>query len=186
MNCEIPEVAPYAECISVGNKFMRLCWGVFSLLFFRPFAGPLFRQYRLWVLRLWGAEIGACCAVSASARIYQPWKLHLKAYVAIGERVRLYNCADIYAGSKCVISQYAYLCTASHDISSKSNRLISAPIHIGSFAWVASDAFVGMGVTIGEGAVVGARACVFKDVDPWTVVGGNPAMFIKKRELKNG
>ena len=60
-----------------------------------------------------------------------------------------------------------------------------APITIGDRAWVAADAFVGMGVTIGEGAVVGARAAVFKDVEPWTVVGGNPAKFIKKRVMKD-
>ena len=51
-------------------------------------------------------------------------------------------------------------------------------------AWVAADAFVCMGITIGEGAVVGARAAVFKNVEPWTVVGGNPAKVIKKREIK--
>jgi putative colanic acid biosynthesis acetyltransferase WcaF len=51
--------------------------------------------------------------------------------------------------------------------------------------WVASDAFIGMGVTLGQGAVVGARAAVFKNVEPWTVVGGNPARLIKKREIKD-
>jgi putative colanic acid biosynthesis acetyltransferase WcaF len=58
------------------------------------------------------------------------------------------------------------------------------PIVVADKAWVAADAFIGMGVTIGEGAVVGARAAVFKDVEPWTVVGGNPAQFIKKRVIK--
>ena len=62
--------------------------------------------------------------------------------------------------------------------------MYTRPITISKFAWVAAEAFVGPGVTIGEGAVVGARAAVFKDVDPWTVVGGNPAKFIKKREIK--
>jgi putative colanic acid biosynthesis acetyltransferase WcaF len=61
--------------------------------------------------------------------------------------------------------------------------LISAPITIEEQAWVAADAFVGMGVTIGKGAVVGARASVYADVEPYTVVGGNPAKFIKKREI---
>ena len=83
-----------------------------------------------------------------------------------------------------VVSQGAYLCAASHDITNPLNPLITAPIHIGSFAWIAAEAFVNMGITIGEGAVVGARAAVFKDVDPWTVVGGNPAKFIKKRIIK--
>ena len=80
-----------------------------------------------------------------------------------------------------VVSQGANLCTASHDISDSQMALITKPIIIENRAWVASDAFVGMGVTIGEGAVVGARAAVFKDVEAWTVVGGNPARFLKKR-----
>jgi len=64
-------------------------------------------------------------------------------------------------------------------------ELTYAPIVIGDNAWVASRAFVGPGVTVGEGAVVAACAVVTKDIEPWTVVGGNPAKFIKKRELKS-
>ena len=44
---------------------------------------------------------------------------------------------------------------------------------------------IDLGGSIGEGAVVGARAAVFKDVEPWTVVGGNPAKFIKNRVIKD-
>jgi putative colanic acid biosynthesis acetyltransferase WcaF len=82
-----------------------------------------------------------------------------------------------------IISQRVYLCTASHDINNSDFHLVTQPITICSRAWVAADAFVGMGVIIGEGAVVGARASVFKNVDSWTVVGGNPAKVIKKREM---
>lgn len=89
----------------------------------------------------------------------------------------------IRIGDDCVVSQGAFLCTASHDTSSVLLPLISAPITMEDKSWVAADAFVGKGVTIGEGAVVGARACVFKNVDPWTIVGGNPAKVIKERKL---
>ena len=51
-----------------------------------------------------------------------------------------------------------------------------APIDIGAQAWVAADVFVGPGVTVGEGAVIGARSTVVRDVDPWTVVAGSPAV----------
>jgi putative colanic acid biosynthesis acetyltransferase WcaF len=88
-------------------------------------------------------------------------------------------------GNQVTISQRTYLCTASHDISLASHPQIEKPIVIENRAWVAAEAFVGPGVTIGEGAVVGARGCVFKDVEPWTVVGGNPARFIKKRTIKD-
>ena len=83
-----------------------------------------------------------------------------------------------------MISQDTTLCSASHDISDEMFQLVVKPIVIKDYAWVAAEAFVGMGVTIGEGAVVGARAAVFKDVEPWTVVGGNPAKYIKKRIIK--
>ena len=90
----------------------------------------------------------------------------------------------ISIGANTTVSQGAFLCTASHDITDPLNTLITAPIVIEDQAWIGAKAFVGMGVTIGEGAVVGARAAVFKDVEPWTVVGGNPARFIKKRTIK--
>ena len=63
--------------------------------------------------------------------------------------------------------------------------LITKPIMIMDNIWIASGAMILPGVTIGEGAVVTAGSVVVKDVEPWTVVGGNPAKMIKKRELKN-
>ena len=82
------------------------------------------------------------------------------------------------------MSQYTWLCAASHDHRRASLPLVKAPITIGASAWIAADVFVGPGVVVGEGAVVAARACVVKDVEPWTVVGGNPARFLKKREIR--
>ena len=175
---------PYKDRLSRKNKVARFAWAIFRRLFFVPAAGPWLRKYRIFLLRLWGAKIGKGCAVSNKCRIYQPWKLRVGDFVAMGEYAEIYNCADIIVDDGTVISQRAYLCTASHDISSADNHLVISPIRLEKFSWVAADAFVGMGVTIGEGAVVGARAAVFKDVEPWTVVGGNPAKFIKKREIK--
>ena len=95
-------------------------------------------------------------------------------------------CVDkVYIGPHATISQFTHLCTASHDIHCPHMRLITAPIRIEASAWVCADAFVGPGVRIGDGAVVAARAVAVKDVEPWTVVGGNPAKFIKRRELRN-
>jgi len=98
--------------------------------------------------------------------------------------VDCYSVAPIRIGAHAVVSQYSYLCSASHDYELPDFPLVTGPIVVAEGAWVAADAFVGMGVTIGAGAVVGARASVFKDVEPWTVVGGNPARFIKKRVMR--
>ena len=178
------KVEPYKECLPLSNKLRRLWWGIVCALFYRPFGGPLFRQWRVCVLRAFGAEIGTKCAISASAAIWAPWNLVVGNVVAIGPRVKVYNPGKILIRDKVTVSQDATLCTASHDFTLPANPLVTAPIRIDSFAWVAAEAFVGMGVTVGEGAVVGARAAVFKDVEPWTVVGGNPAKFIKKRIIE--
>jgi putative colanic acid biosynthesis acetyltransferase WcaF len=105
-------------------------------------------------------------------------------FVCIGPNVEIYNKASVTIGNNVVISQDSYLCTASHDISSPTMMLITKPIVIGDNVWIGAKANILPGVTIGEGAVVGACAVVAKDVPAWSVVIGNPAKVIKKRNLK--
>ncbi len=56
----------------------------------------------------------------------------------------------------------------------------SKPIIIRDNVWIGFDSIILSGVTVGEGAIVGARSVVRSDVEPWTVVAGNPAVVIKK------
>lgn len=95
-----------------------------------------------------------------------------------------YSVDEIVVADQATISQGVRLCTASHDISSRTMELSTAPIRIAENSWVSGWSIILPGVTIGEGAVVAAGAVVTKDVEPWTVVGGNPAKFIKKRVLR--
>ncbi|MBR3652694.1 MAG: putative colanic acid biosynthesis acetyltransferase [Bacteroidales bacterium] len=175
----------YKDSLTWWNKLSRALWNIFRVLFFRPFGGPLFQKWRVFVLKLWGAKIGVNCAINQSAIIWAPWNLVCGQQTAIGAKAQIYNVDKIIIGDKVTISQGVFVCTASHDIRSINKPLITKPISIESFSWVCADAFIRMGVTIGEGSVVGARAAVFKDVEPWTVVGGNPAVFIKKRVIKD-
>jgi len=103
--------------------------------------------------------------------------------VAIDEGCDIYAVDKIRIGDRTTISRGTFLCCAGHDVTSPTMELTYAPITIGSDAWVAARAIIMPGVTIGDGAVVAAGAVVTKDVPPWTVVGGNPAKVIKKREL---
>ena len=116
-----------------------------------------------------------------SARIWAPWNLRMEEGSCLSHFVDCYCVAEITLGKGAAVSQYAYLCTASHDHTKASMPLVAGPIAIGDYAWVAARAYIGPGVRVGEGAVVGACAAVFRDVEPWTIVGGNPARFLKKR-----
>lgn len=165
------------------HHLRRVCWCVFNATIFRCFPGTPLRFVRNLFLKAFGAKIPWRSCVYSSCKIWAPWNLEVGHFSCVGPNTELYNKAPIVIKDNCVVSQGAYLCTASHDISDSAHPLITAPIVMEDKSWVAADAFVGMGVTIGEGAVVGARACVFKNVEAWSVVGGNPAKFIKRREI---
>jgi putative colanic acid biosynthesis acetyltransferase WcaF len=93
----------------------------------------------------------------------------------LADDVDCYCVAPIRLGAHATVSQYSYLCSASHDYRADMG-LVIAPIVIEAEAWVAADVFVGPGVTIGMGAVVGARSTVMGDVEPWSVVAGSPPL----------
>lgn len=166
------------------HRTKRILWALFNATLFRWAIGRIGWPLRRFLLKSFGALIDKDAYVYSSSSIFAPWNLIL-ARACIGPNTNIYNKDLVQIGNDSVISQDTTLCSASHDIQSTMLPLQTKPIIIKDFVWIASEAFVGMGVTIGEGAVVGARAAVFKDVEPWTVVGGNPAKFIKKRFLKN-
>ena len=135
------------------------------------------------MLRAFGARIGKGVRIHGGARVWQPWRLAIGENSWIDGGVLLYCVDDIKIGANTVISEGAFICTASHDIGSEIFNLETSPIEIGDAAWVCSRTIVLPGVKIGEGAVVAAGSVVTKDVQPWTVVAGNPAKGIGKREI---
>ena len=141
--------------------------------------------WRRFLLRVFGAKIGKGANILPSCKVWAPWNLSIGNFSCLSEDVDCYSVDKITIGDQVVVSQGAFLCCASHDISSPIMELIHKPIVIGNNAWVAAKVYVAPGVNIGEGAVVGACSVVFKDVSAWSVVAGNPAKFIKKRELSN-
>ena len=173
----------YRSPLGWRNKVGRSLWGVVWLLFFRPSPRPLF-AWRRWLLRLFGARVGRGVCVHPSARVWAPWNLEMGEHSCLGPDVDCYCVDRVRIGSHATVSQYSHLCTAGHDISDLHMRLTTAPIWIGEGAWVCAGAFVGPGVRLGDGAVAAARAVVVKDVEPFTVVGGNPAKFLRERRLR--
>lgn len=163
------------------NRTLRVLWGVVWLTLYRPSPRPLHAWRRL-LLRLFGARIAADARPYPRAKIWAPWNLEMQPHSCIANDVDCYSVARVSLGRHATVSQYSYICSASHDFRDPSMPLVSAPIVIGAQAWVAADAFIGPGVTVGEGAVVGARSTVMADVAPWTVVAGSPAKPCGNRE----
>ena len=173
--------------VTLSNKIKRVFWNIIAFFLFRPFATKLFRLWRLCVLKLFGAKIEWDAEVYSSAKIWAPWKLKMGHRACLGPNTICYNQDWVVLEDDVVISQYSYLCTASHEIdqlNTANNYLITAPIWIKEKAWIGTKAFVNLGISIGKAAIVGATASVYKNVEDYDIVGGNPAKFIKKRIIK--
>ena len=179
-----------ARQFSLRNKIGRTVWTVVWLLLFRP-TPRILHSWRCMLLRLFGAKIGTPAYVYPSARIWAPWNLVLGDHATLGERVDCYCVDKIEIGEYSTVSQYSFLCTASHDyldpiiMDNPCMPLVTAPISIGKRVWITADVFVAPGVHIKDGAVVIARSSVFSDVPEWTVVGGNPAVERGPRVLRS-
>ncbi len=177
------DVSMYRNRHSWRNKLGRAAWNLVWLLFFRP-TPRIMSRWRILLLRLFGARIGRGCHVYSSCRVWAPWNLTMGDYACLGHDVDCYTVDRVEIEAHATVSQYSFLCTASHDIASPNMELVTAPITIGSQAWIAAGAFIGPGVHVGVGAVVAARAVVVRNVGAWNVVGGNPARVIKSRVLR--
>lgn len=174
---------PYVNNLGRKHQIVRLLWSVVWGVGAQWLPRSMGSGWKRLLLRAFGAKIAPTAVVYSSAKVYYPANLMMDDYSCLASDVDCYNVAPVRVGRFATVSQYAFICTASHDISSPNHELIVAPVVIADNSWVGAGAFIGMGITIGEGAVVGARAAVFKDVAPWTVVGGNPAKFIKDRVI---
>ncbi len=181
MNGEHPDfdrraISPYTMREKVG----RVLWNYIGQ--------PLFRcTFHNWyglrnaMLRVFGAKIGRPVRIRPSVRIEQPWNLSIGANSSIGDRAVVYCLGKVTIGDHVSVSQQAHLCAGTHDYSRPDLPLIRPSITIEDHAWIAADAFVGPGITVGEGAILGARGCAFKDLESWTIYGGNPAKAISPR-----
>jgi len=168
---------------SLGNRLARVVWGLAWLVLAR-FTPPPLHRWRAFVLRCFGAKIAKGARIHASVSIWLPANLEVGENALVGPGALLYNQGRITIGAKAVVSQRAHICASSHDVRDPHFQLVLRPVVIGEQCWVAAEAFVGPGVTMGDRSVLGARGALFRDAVADGVYGGNPAVFLKMRDLR--
>lgn len=156
-------------------------WQIVQATLFACSPQPLY-GWRRFLLRCFGARIGRSVLIRPTARITYPWKVTIGDRSWIGDHAELYSLGDIRIGADSVISQRSYLCAATHDHRKPDFAMIAKPITIGDQVWIATDVFVAPGVTIADGAVVGARSSVFKNVGTCEIAFGSPAVTTGRRD----
>ena len=177
-----PNPAPSPH--SVKNRILRVIWGMVQGSIFRFSPRPC-HGWRNFILRLFGADVHKSARVYPRAKIWAPWNLTMGERATIADDVDCYCVERITLEERVVISQYSYLCGATHDFELRNRPLIPMPITIGEGTWIAADVFVSPGVTIGKETVVGARSSVFSDLPEWKVCVGSPAKPIRDRVMKD-
>lgn len=169
-----------------GNlKIKNLIWVCINKTLFRftPSKGTIFRKFRVLLCRMFGAKISYSASIHPSASLEYPWNITIGDFSSVGEKAWIYAIGSISIGEYSNIGKEVYLITGSHDIQSNTFSLVTKEITIGNGCWIATRAMILPGISIGDYSVVGAGGIVTKSVSSHLVVGGNPAIVIKKRVI---
>lgn len=173
---------PYLRpAFSTKNKLGRLAWNITWLLLYRPSPRPM-HAWRSFLLRAFGAKMGPNCHFYPGSKVWAPWNLICAEQVAAGDGAEIYNPAPMHFGSHAILSQGCYVCGATHDFDDPAFPLLAYSMQIGAYAWICARACVAPGVQVGEGAVLGLASVASRDLEPWGVYAGAPAVKVKTRK----
>jgi putative colanic acid biosynthesis acetyltransferase WcaF len=162
-----------------ASPLKEALWVLCKVLFFQN-AFPWPSALRVFLLRFFGARVGSHVVIRAGVNISFPWRLTMGDYVWIGEEVSILSLAPVTLGSHVCISQRAFLCTGSHDSRRETFDLQVRPIVVENEVWIAAQAFIGPGTTIGRGSIVSAGTVLMKSIPPDSLAKGNPAQVSAK------
>src|SRR5690554_3353752 len=165
---------------SLINRIGRVVWNITYTLFFRFSPIPI-HGWRSFLLRMFGAKVGKGVHIYPKVKIWAPWNLELLDQCGVANGAILYSQGRIQIGSRTTISQNTHLCAGTHDYTQPGFPTITKPITIGDHVWIAAEAFIHPGVSIGDECVIGARSVVTKDMPEWMVCSGHPCEPLKNR-----
>ncbi|MBN2891134.1 MAG: WcaF family extracellular polysaccharide biosynthesis acetyltransferase [Bacteroidales bacterium] len=164
------------------NIVVRGLWYITNAVFF---ISPLFpfSGIKKIMLRLYGARIGKGVVIKPSVNIKYPWRLKIGDYSWIGEKVWIDNLADVEIGDNVSISQGAILLCGNHNFKKSTFDLMIGKIIIEDGVWIGAKTVVTGDVTCFSHSILTAGSVASKNLDSYCIYKGNPAVFIKKREV---
>lgn len=167
---------------STKDKVRRILWSWVQGTLFRCSPRNAYR-WRAMLLRQFGAKLDGDVRIRPTVEVEIPWNLTIGTNTSVGDHAILYCLGPVTIGRFCTISQYAHLCAGTHATNDRAMELLRPPIRLGDDVWIAADAFVGPGVTIGDRTILGARSSAFSDLPADMICVGSPAKPIKPRHL---
>jgi putative colanic acid biosynthesis acetyltransferase WcaF len=173
---------PYLRpAFAASDRARRLAWNVCRALFYRPSPRPM-HAWRAFLLQCFGATLGPGCRFYPASKVWAPWNLICADYVTAADGAEIYNPAPVRFGSHAILSQDAFVCGATHDYDDPRFPLLAYAMDFGAYSWVCARASVAPGVNMGEGAVLGLGSVATRDLEPWGVYAGVPAVKVKERK----
>ena len=158
----------------------RILWFFINSLFLQSSFFPMM-DFKLWLLRNFGAKIGVGVCIKPSVNIKYPWNLIIGDYTWIGEGVWIDNLGKVIIGSNVCLSQGAMLLCGNHNYKQSTFDLMVGDITIEDGAWIGAQSLVCPGVNVHSHAVLTVASVASSDLEPYFIYRGNPAVKIKER-----
>lgn len=165
-----------------GNKLKRAAWFVMNVLFFNN-SMALLNGFKIFLLRVFGANVGKGVVIKPSVNIKYPWKLTIGDYCWIGEDVWIDNLTTVTIGSNCCLSQGAMLLTGNHDFSKETFDLQVKPITLEDGVWIGAKSVVCPGIYCESHTVLAVSSVATTRLIAFNIYQGNPAAAVKIRSL---
>jgi putative colanic acid biosynthesis acetyltransferase WcaF len=173
----------YRTTISIGaSRAKQVCWYLVNIIFFKnPF--NIVSSIKVALLKMFGARLGVGVLIKPAVNIKFPWKLQIGDHSWIGEDVWIDNLSDVVIGNNVVLSQGSLLLTGTHDHTRSHFDFLSYPIILEDGVWIGAKAVVTGGVTCRTHSILGIGSVAEKELEPYTIYKGNPAVPVLKRVI---
>ncbi|WP_184545006.1 WcaF family extracellular polysaccharide biosynthesis acetyltransferase [Mucilaginibacter sp. FT3.2] len=165
-----------------GSMLKRILWFYVNAVFFKTSFIPS-RSFKVFLLRMFGAQIGKNVTIKPGVNIKYPWFLQIGNQTWVGENVWIDCLVHISIGENVCLSQGAVLLTGSHNYKTASFNLITKSVILEDGVWIGAGAMVNLGITAGSHAVLTAGSTATKNLEPYGIYQGNPAVKIRNREI---